>query len=119
MRILVVDDEIHVASTLADAIRSQGHEVAVAHDAEEALVLLARYNPDALMLDITLGELSGVDLLRRLRQSNTRLPVVVITGHASGDQLDEARRLGVTDIIEKPFFLNRLTEALTALARSL
>jgi DNA-binding response OmpR family regulator len=119
MRILIVDDEIHVASTLGEAVRSQGHDVAVAHDAEEAWVLLDHYHPDAMILDISLGEMSGVDLLRRLRQTNGRLPVVVITGHAESDQLDEARRLGVVDIIEKPYFLNRLTEALTALARSL
>lgn len=117
MRILVVDDEVLVASTLAEAVRSQGHDVMVAHDAEEALVMLTHSRPDAMLLDIALGELSGVDLLRRLRKMDSRLPVVVITGHASDQELDEARRLGVVDIVEKPVFLNRLTEAISALAR--
>ena len=110
MRILVVDDEIEVASLLAEAVRRQGHEVATAQDAEEALPLLASYQPDAVILDVMLGELSGVDLLRRIRQTDARLPVVVITGHATATQLEEAKHLGVVDILSKPFALVRLTE---------
>ncbi len=117
VNILVVDDEIHVALVLAESIRSQGHEVTVAHDAEEALALLTHYRPHALLLDVALGELSGIDVLRRIRRIDQQLPVVLITGHAVPDQLEEARELGVTDIIEKPLFLNQLTQALEALSK--
>ena len=118
MKILVVDDEIPVATVLADALGRDGHDVIVALDAPEALSLLSQYRPDAVFLDVTLGELSGIDLLRQLRKTDRDLPVVLITGQASASQLNEARHLGVTDIIEKPFVLKRLTQCLRAASRA-
>jgi two-component system NtrC family response regulator len=112
VRILIIDDEILVARLLADAVSSQGHEVTVATDGEEGLALLGQIRPDALFLDVKLGELSGIEVLRQLRRSDTALPVILITGNAVADQLDEARRLGVTEIIEKPFLLTQLDGAL-------
>ena len=117
MNLLVVEDEIHVASVLADALSAQGHLVTLAHDAEEASALLSRARPDAVVLDVILGELSGVALLRGIRKVDATLPVVLITGHASGDEIAEARRLGVADVIEKPFLLNRLSEAIQGIHR--
>jgi DNA-binding response OmpR family regulator len=112
VRILIIDDEILVAGLLADAVSSQGHEVTVATDGEEGLALLGQIRPDALFLDVKLGELSGIEVLRQLRRSDTALPVILITGNAVADQLDEVRRLGVTEIIEKPFLLTQLDGAL-------
>jgi DNA-binding response OmpR family regulator len=111
MRILVVEDDIDVASLLAAALTRDGHEVVTTHDAEEALAVLAHYQPDALLLDIVLGELSGIDLLRQLRKTDTTLPVVLLTG-VTPSELEEARHLGVADIIEKPFALSRLPQVL-------
>ena len=112
MRIMVVEDDIHVASLLAAALTNQGHKVISAHDAEEALALLAQHRPDALLLDVLLGELSGIDLLRQLRRTDQDLPVVLLTGQATANVSGAARRLGVTDILEKPFGLKRLPQAL-------
>ncbi len=115
MNILVIDDEIQVAQVLADAVRQQGHEVNVAHDGEEGLVLVSRGLPDAVFLDVRLVGLSGIEVLRRIRRIDPALPVILITGHAVGAEFDEARRLGVVDIIEKPFILKQLSDALGAL----
>jgi DNA-binding NtrC family response regulator len=112
MRIMVVEDDIHVASLLGAALTHQGHQVISAHDAEEALALLARHRPDVLLLDVLLGELSGIDLLRRLRSTDQALPVVLLTGHATANVLKIARRLGVTDILKKPLGLKRLPQVL-------
>jgi two-component system nitrogen regulation response regulator NtrX len=112
MNILVVEDEIHVASVLADALGAQGHRVTLAHDAEEASALLARHRPDAVVLDVILGELSGVALLRKIRKVHPTLPVVLMTGHANETEIAQARQLGIADVVEKPFLLNRLTEAI-------
>ena len=117
MKILVIDDEIQIAELLADAVRQQGHDVNVAHDGEEALVVVDQTRPDAVFLDVRLGELTGIEVLRRIRRDNPGLHVVLITGHARPDEVDEARRLGVIDILEKPFILKQLTEALGALHR--
>ena len=112
MKIMVVEDHIHVASLLAAALTHEGHEVIAAHDAEEALALLAQHRPDALLLDVLLGELSGIDLLRQLRRTDKTLPVVLLTGQATADIVEAAQRLGVTAILEKPFGLKRLPQAL-------
>jgi CheY-like chemotaxis protein len=112
VRILIIDDEILVARLLADAVSCQGHEVTIATDGEEGLALLQQSRPDALFLDVKLGELSGIEVLRQVRRRDARLPVILITGNAIPDQLDEARRLGVTEIIEKPFVLTQLSGAL-------
>jgi DNA-binding response OmpR family regulator len=112
MKIMVVEDDIQVASLLAAALTHEGHEVIAAHDAEEALALLAQHRPDALLLDVLLGELSGIDLLRQLRRTDKALPVVLLTGLATAKVLKAARQLGVTGILEKPFVLKRLPQVL-------
>ena len=116
MSILIVDDEIEVASLLADAVKSQGHEVMVAHDGEEGLALLRQFRPEAVFLDVQMPEMSGIELLRRIRRTDPTLPVVLITGHAATAELEEARQLGVTAIIQKPDILTRLREALDGLS---
>ena len=90
MHILIVDDEIPVATLLAEAVAGQGHEVSVA--------------------------LSGLDVLRAIRTAVPDLVVVVITGHAGPGERQAARRLGVADVVEKPLCLSRLNEALATLA---
>ena len=115
MKILIIDDEIHVAAMLAEAVSRQGHQATVASDGEEGLVLISQNRPDAVFLDVVLREMNGIDVLRRIRRTDPTLPVILITGHADPDQLAEAQRLGVTDILEKPFLLNQLSSALAFL----
>lgn len=115
MRILIVEDDIPVSDLLAESVRLQGHEVIVARGGREALLLLDQRLPDAVFLDIIMPDLSGIEVLRQIRQTQPALPVIVITGEASSEQIEEARRLGVTDVMEKPFGLKYLGEALRKL----
>jgi DNA-binding response OmpR family regulator len=115
VKVLIVDDEIHVATMLADALVGQGHTALIANDGEEGLALFRAQRPDGVFLDVRLGELSGVDVLRQIRQIDPSCPVIIITGHASDEEVAEIRRLGATDILEKPMLLNRLTEALSGI----
>ena len=115
MRILIVEDAIHVARLLAESVRLQGHEAIVAHSGPEALSLLDERRPDAVFLDIVMPEVSGIDVLRKIRETYPALPVIVITGSASSQQIDDVRRLGVTEVIEKPFALKELEQALRSL----
>lgn len=115
MRILIVEDDIPVATLLAESVRLQGYEAIVARSGREALSFLDQRLPDVVFLDIIMPDVSGIEVLRRVRQTQPALPVIVITGEASSEQIDEARRLGVTDIIQKPFGLKYLGEALRTL----
>jgi len=117
MRILIVDDEIVVAELLAEAVRSQGHEVTVVNDAQEGLRLLRQQGADAVFLDVYMPEMNGIDFLRRLRRTHPTLPVILITGQAGPEDLEEARRLGVADVVEKPSIIKHLREALASLER--
>lgn len=117
MKILIVDDEVHVATMLAESVQLQGHEAIVARSGEEGLALLAQHRPDAVFLDIVMPRLSGLEVLRQIRERVKTLPVIIITGHASPAQIEEAKRLGATDCIEKPFVLNQLQKALGRLKR--
>lgn len=112
MRIMIVDDEVHVARILAESVRLQGHEAIVANSGPEGLSLLDQRPIDLVFLDIVMPKLSGIEVLRRIRETRPALPVIVITGNASAEEVHEARRLGVTDVIEKPFGLRNLSEAL-------
>lgn len=112
MHIVIIDDEVVVGETLAEAVRDQGHTVAVGRSGSEGLALLAKETPDAVFLDLVMPGLSGVELLREIRRGNPELPIVVVTGRARRQDLDEVRRLGVTDIVEKPWALKNVDEAL-------
>ena len=115
MKILVVDDEPEVAEVIAESVRIQGHETVIAHNGEEALEILGTFTPDAVFLDIVMPGLNGIEVLERIRQTYQRLPVIIISGRATTAQVSEAKRLGVTDVVEKPFALKHLSEALTGL----
>jgi DNA-binding NtrC family response regulator len=115
MRILIVDDERAVADALADAVRLQGHVPAVAHSGRDGLAAIDAEVPEALFLDLVMPGLSGLELLKQIRERHPELPIVVVTGRAAEKELDEVRRLGVTDIVEKPWALKQLDEALERL----
>jgi CheY-like chemotaxis protein len=89
----------------------------VARSGVEGLAAIEAEAPEALFLDWVMPGLSGVELLREIRRRRPDLPVVVVTGRAASLDLEEIQQLGVTDIIEKPWALKLLDEALGSLPR--
>src|SRR2546426_2425877 len=83
---------------------------------KDGLAYLARERPDAVVLDVRLPTMGGVAVLRQIRSTDPGLPVIIMTGLATRGEIAEARRLGVTEIIEKPEVLKRFSEALTRVA---
>lgn len=115
MEILIVDDEPQVAEVLARSLAREGHSATVAHSGEEALRLLGRSEPDALFLDISMPGMNGLDVLSQVKRMRPSLPVVVITGHATADEVEEVKRLGAVDVIAKPAPLTHYQQALRRL----
>ena len=115
MKILIIEDDAYVAQMLADSLRVQGHEPMTALNASDGLALLDREQPEGVFLDLVMPGVSGLEALRRIRERAPNLPVVVVTGFATPSEIEEARRLGVADVIEKPFVLRRLAAALSAI----
>ena len=81
--VLIVEDERHIARLLDHVLRKEGYEVTVTHGAEKALEEIQRKTPDALLLDIVLPGMSGLDLLREIRKNPSwaALVVLVLSGH--------------------------------------
>src|SRR5437763_9943338 len=101
MKLLLIEDDERVAQVLAEAFRADGHETTVRHTGEDGLAYLRHDRPDAVVLDVRLPELNGVAVLRQIRSTDPELPVIIMTGLATLGEIAEARRLGVTEIIDR------------------
>jgi CheY-like chemotaxis protein len=102
-RILVVDDHIDAADSLADLLRTMGHEVFVAYDGRSALAALPKARPDIALLDITMPEMSGYELARHLRsQSGAAVRIVALTGFGLDEDRARALEAGFDQHMVKP-----------------
>ncbi len=113
--ILLVEDDDKIRASLFAQLREEGFAVRAMTCAEEALAALessAEPHPDLLLLDVRLRRMSGVDLLRQLAPRQRLPPTVIISGEASISETVEALKLGVHDVIEKPFSRERLLRAI-------
>jgi DNA-binding response OmpR family regulator len=115
MRVLVVEDEEDLGSVFRDFLSELGHQAVVVRSAEAALGTLATERPDAIILDIHLPGMSGLDFLQLRPVREAGLPIVAVSGVATESQARECLRLGAVDFVGKPVALERLSEVLTYL----
>ncbi len=107
-RILVVDDSELVCQQLSQLLALPGRQIKVAHDGTTALEWLVERNFSLVLTDLCLPTISGLDLIREVRQRDLPVTVIVMTGHASIDSAVEAMRLGAYDYLLKPIDSVRL-----------
>lgn len=110
--VLVVDDERNIRRTLRLVLEGEGYMVAEAAAAEEIGGVLAVHSVDCMVLDIILPDEDGLSALKRLRQEQPQIPVLMISGHASIADAVEATRLGAVDFLEKPLDRDRVLIAI-------
>jgi two-component system KDP operon response regulator KdpE len=115
-RVLVVDDDVRILRTLEVNLRARGYEVDLARTGEEALQLAARRHPDAVILDLGLPSMDGLDVVRGLR-GWTSVPIVVLSGRGTESAKVEALDLGADDYMTKPFGMDELFARLRAAVR--
>jgi DNA-binding NtrC family response regulator len=101
-RILVVDDDPSFRNVLDMRLQQWGYRVAVAADAREAEDLVRDWRPDLVLSDVVMPEASGLELLRRLRQGDPALPVILLTAHATVEMAVDGMKTGAVDFLTKP-----------------
>jgi len=116
-RILVVDDKPAVRQALARALALERYEIALAADGEQALDLLREGSYEAVMLDIMMPGMSGLEMCRRMRSSGNRTPVLMLTARDAIDDRVAGLDAGADDYLAKPFALRELMARVRALLR--
>jgi len=116
-RVLVVDDDRAVRESLRRSLEFNGYNVTLAGDGAEALAAIASSAPDALVIDVMMPRLDGIEATRALRAAGNDLPILVLTARDSvGDRVD-GLDAGADDYLTKPFALDELLARLRALLR--
>jgi two-component system, OmpR family, response regulator len=117
MRILIAEDDAVLADGLSRSLKAGGYAVDVVASGEEADTALAAQTFDLLILDVGLPQLSGLEVLRRLRARNSTTPVLILTAADSVEQRVKGLDLGADDYMAKPFALSELEARARALTR--
>ena len=116
-RVLVVDDEPAVRRALERALKLESYDVALAEDGEQALDSLSREPADAVILDVMMPRLDGLEVCRRMRRAGDRTPILMLTARDAVDDRVSGLDAGADDYLVKPFALRELQARVRALLR--
>lgn len=116
LKILLIDDEADFASTLADRLNLRGFSASVALDGESALARIRTESFDLTLLDVMLPGMHGIEVLRRIRESNPALPVILLTGQAGARDGIEGMKQGARAYLTKPVDLRELLDLFAEIA---
>lgn len=117
MRLLLVEDEDNLRQQLSEALKAQGYVVESAADGKEGLYLANEYPYDVAIIDLGLPEISGIELIKRLRSQGKSTPVLVLTARGHWQDKVEGLEAGADDYLVKPFHHEELNARLNALVR--
>lgn len=110
IKVLLVDDEKEFVDLLGERMSSRGMEVKSTTSAKDALKISEAQSFDAIVLDLMMPEMDGLEVLKNLKATRPELQVILLTGHGTIEKGVEAMRLGAMDFVEKPADLDTLTE---------
>lgn len=109
-KILLIDDEEDFVETLAERMRSRDMDVSTSTSAIEALEKIDRESFDAIVLDLQMPGMDGLEALKKIKEKNPNLQVILLTGQATVEKSIQAMKLGALDLLEKPADIEMLTE---------
>lgn len=102
IKVLLVDDEVDFVNTLAQRLKMRDLNVSCVYDGEQGLSRIKQEEPDVLVLDLKMPGLQGMDVLREVRKTNPNMQVIILTGHGTEKDEEEAKRIGGFDFLRKP-----------------
>ncbi len=117
VRILVVDDDRSLRDALRRALSLEGYEIDLAEGGQQALTRIAAAKPDAVVLDVGMPGMDGLEVCRRLRSAGNRVPVLILTARESVEDRIDGLDAGADDYLAKPFDVGELKARLRALLR--
>src|SRR3954452_12227894 len=107
-KLLLIDDEADVQYSFRRIFDSPEIDLSTANSGEEGLKLIPKIKPDLVLMDVRMGGINGLETLRRLRQNDARLPVIMMTAFGTTQTAIEAMKLGAYDYLLKPFDVPKL-----------
>ncbi|HWR89058.1 MAG TPA: response regulator [Dissulfurispiraceae bacterium] len=124
IKVLLVDDEKAFVDTLALRLKMRNLAVEAVYDGTQAMAFLSQRKenegPDVIILDLKMPDMSGLDVLRKVKKSFPKIEVIMVTGHGSDKDAEEAKQLGGFDFLKKPVdietLMNRIREATRKIA---
>lgn len=117
MRILVIEDEASLQEQLRDRLQADGHTVDTSDDGKVGLYLASEYPVDAAIVDLGLPRLSGLDVIKQLRERGKDLPILILTARGRWQDKVAGLEAGADDYVVKPFHMEELLARLNALVR--
>lgn len=113
--VLLVEDELTLAMIIKDTLRDSGFHIHIAGNGEKGLRLFFELRPDILVADVMMPKMDGFEMVRRIRQTDKRTPVLFLTARSSISDVVEGFELGVNDYLKKPFGMQELIIRIKAL----
>ena len=118
-KILLVDDEVNIIDPMAYSLKENGFDVCTAYNGVEALGMYERVEPDIILLDWSMPDLAGIDVLKKIRSSQNFIPVIMVTCKSAKEEIVEGLENGADDYVTKPFNWEELIARInSALRRS-
>jgi CheY-like chemotaxis protein len=111
-KVLLVDDEREFVQTLSDRLIRRDMGLAVAYDGESALNLVSEDEPEVMILDLKMPGINGIEVLRRVKQSNPDIEVIILTGHGTDADRELCMKMGAFAFLEKPVKIEVLSDTL-------
>jgi DNA-binding NtrC family response regulator len=118
IKVLLVDDEEDLVRTMAERMEMRDLGSDIAFDGEQALSMIEKEMPDVMVLDLRMPGLDGMEVLRRVKEAYPKIAVIIMTGHGSDKDEEEARRLGAFDYLRKPVDITHLMEVVKNAGRA-
>jgi len=117
-KVLVIDDEANLRKVLAALLRRDGYDVTIAEDGEMGLAEFQKNGADAVITDLVMPKLGGMEVLRAINGADPEVPVIIITAHGTVDSAVEAIKAGAFDYVTKPFDQTELSNVLAKAVRT-
>ena len=114
VKLLIIDDEIEFASTMCQRLKLRDFDATDAHSGGEGLAALTEVNPEIVILDLKMPDMSGLDVLDEIKKYDASIEVIMLTGHGSAGSGIEAMEKGAFDYVMKPVDLKDLLEKINA-----